>query len=209
MRRRREKGLTVVELAVALAGTAVVVGLVSMSTGTAFDTWQGTVATSEVELTADLAVDRFVEHLSDAALTTIADDLSAPSGGSSVTFQTRTGYAGGSVTLGPSTTIVWRSDAGDPRDDVDNDGDGLVDEGEVVVVTEGAGEVVLVRNVAEFHDGEDGADHDRNGNGLRGEQGLAFELDGRRLTVHLTLERKGADGERIACSRSAHVKLLD
>jgi len=198
-----------VETPIALSGTAIIVGLAAIGTTRAFGTWRGTVTATEVEFAANAATDLIVGNLADAGLTTIADDLSAPVGGSSVTFRVRNGIASGAVTWGAETTIAWESDPGDARDGVDNDGDGLVDEGQVVMTDDDRGTVVLVRNVPEFLDGETADNSDENGNGLIDEQGLSFELDGRRLQIRLTLSKVGADGELVTRSVETSLRLLD
>lgn len=209
MLRRRCAGLSAIEMAVAVSGTAVLFGLVAIGTDRAFDTWQGTVSGTEVERTTNSAMDRMVGILADAGLTTIADDLSAPTGGSAMTFRVRTGYAGGAVVWGPATTIGWTSDPNDPRDDADNDNDGLVDEGQVVMSDTTGLNAVLVQNVAEYLDGETDASGDQNGNGLEDEQGLSFELSGERLTIRLTVCRVGADGKLVTRSAESALRLLD
>ncbi len=202
-------GLSLFEVMVAVTGTLVVFGLVATGTTRAFDTWKGTVSGTEVERTANNAMDRMVATLADAGLTTIADDLSAPTGGSEFSFQVRKGYTAGAVTWGPVTKIAWVPDPGDARDNVDNDGDGLVDEGEVVMSDATGRHVVIVRNVAEFLDGETEDNTDENGNGLTDEQGLSFEIEGRRLHIRMTLAKVGADGETVTRSAESVLRLLD
>jgi hypothetical protein len=180
-----------------------------IGTQSAFGTWQGTVSGTEVARNANSAMDRMASILADAGLTTIADDLSAPTGASGFTFQVRKGYADGAITWGPATTLAWVSDPMDPRDDVDNDGDGLVDEGEILLTDTNGLRAVLVRHVTEYLDGESDGGGDDNGNGLEDEQGLSFELDGNRLHIRLTLAKVGADGELVTRSAESVLRLLD
>lgn len=87
---------------------------------------------------------------------------------------------------------------GELDDGVDNNGNGLVDEGQVVLVHEwNTGDdrrVVLCTGVREYLEGESLDAADENGNQLVDERGLCFEMDGRRLTVRLTLEKLDPDG---------------
>ena len=207
--RSSRSGFSLLEMAIAASGTVVLFGLVAVGTQRAFGTWQGTVSGTEVARNANSAMDRMVSVLADAGLTTIADDLAAPTGGSGLSFQVRKGFASNNVVWGPVTSITWASDDGDPRDNVDNDGDGLVDEGQVLMTDENGMTAVLVRNVTEYLDGETANNTDDNGNGLEDEQGLSFELDGNRLRIRLTLSKVGADGQTVTRSAESVVRLLD
>lgn len=208
-RRRRQSGFSVMEMAIAASGTVVLFGIVAIGTQRAFGTYQGTVSATEVERNANAAMDRMVSLLADAGLTTIADDLSAPTGASGFTFQVRKGYASGAITWSPATTLSWESDPNDPRDDVDNDGDGLVDEGRVMVSDANGLQAVICNNVTEYLDGETADTGDQNANGLEDEQGLSFVLEENRLTIRLTLAKVGADGETVTRSAESVLRLLD
>jgi hypothetical protein len=76
---------------------------------------------------------------------------------------------------------------------VDNDGDGRIDEGQVVWIENpgipGERRMVWARNVADLLEGELDNDADDNGNGLVDERGLSFEAVGDVLTIRLTCER--------------------
>jgi len=208
-RRRRQSGISVVEMAIAVSGTVVLFGIVAIGTQRAFGTYQGTVSATEVERNANVAMDRMVSLLADAGLTTIADDLSAPAGSSGFSFRVRKGYSGGAITWSPETRIYWESDPNDARDDVDNDGDGLVDEGRVMMADANGLEAVICNNVTEYLDGETSASGDQNSNGLEDEQGLSFVLEDNRLTIRLTLAKVGADGETVTRSAESVLRLLD
>lgn len=205
----RHAGFTMIEMTIALAGTVIIFALVMFGTNRAFDTWEGTVASAEIERMANQSMDRMISVLADASTTTIAEDLSAPDGGSTITFQQRTGFASGSVVWGPKTVLQWASDPDDPRDDKDNDGDGLIDEGEILMTDADGQRVVIARNVTEFLQGETDDSKDENGNGLEDEQGLCFELDGALLVIRLTLSKRGADGEIVTRSSEGSIRLLD
>jgi type II secretory pathway pseudopilin PulG len=207
--RRRIGGFSLVELLVALAGTAAVFGIVVLGTNRAFGTWKATVKETEVERLAARSADRVVAMLSDASLATIADDLAAPNGGSSITYQAFGPAADGTATLENSVTLSWVADASDAADGVDNDGDGLTDEGTIVRTDASGARTELVRNVAGYLDGETNNSIDDNGNGLIDERGFCLELDGRRLTVRLTLQALDEDGSVVSKSAESVVRLRD
>lgn len=97
-----------------------------------------------------------------------------------------------------TTWISFEYASGELDDGKDNNGDGLIDEGRVVMTTsQGTAEerrTVLYGSVREFLEGEtpNGKDDNGNGNGLVDERGLCFVLDGELLRIFLTLERPGA-----------------
>jgi len=95
----------------------------------------------------------------------------------------------------------FRLDGGETDDGLDNDGDGLVDEGTLVLVQDagGAGEtaITLAHEVREYLEGELPNGLDDNGNGLIDERGVAFARVGRDLHLYLTLEGLARDGHRV------------
>jgi hypothetical protein len=98
-------------------------------------------------------------------------------------------------TFGPVTRIEWRPDPNDPTDGADNDGDGLVDEGEIVISrnfgSAGQQDTVIATSVPRLLLGELPNGADDNGNGLQDEAGLSFELlaDGS-VRVRLTVQAR-------------------
>ena len=111
---------------------------------------------------------------------------------------TTAGWNAGAVVYGDVTTIQWEPDTRDAQNGIDDDKDGLVDEGRVTWRS-GTGpsskSAVLVNNVANRLEGEIGGNNlDDNGNGLVDERGLSFVLEGGRLTVRVTVEKKERDG---------------
>ena len=103
----------------------------------------------------------------------------------------------GRVSWSPSRVELRRA-PGEIDDGVDNDGNGLVDEGELVLVHDAASSVelttVLARGVREYLEGERPNGLDDNANGLIDERGAAFvRVDGE-LRLYLTLEARATDG---------------
>jgi len=112
----------------------------------------------------------------------------------------------GLVIPGPPERYVLERDPGDPDDGVDNDDDGLIDEGRVVWI-ENFGlanerRAVLCNGVTEDLEGEVGGNGlDDNGNGLDDEAGFCVEYQWAdpadpptRATVRLTLARRDPRG---------------
>jgi hypothetical protein len=110
-----------------------------------------------------------------------------------------------------SAQILSELDEGELDDGADNDGDGLVDEGRVVLIEDqgGAAErrVVLTNGVAELQDGEEANNADDNGNGLVDETGLSFSATGETVFVRLTCQRRTDDGRLLVQAAETAVRL--
>jgi hypothetical protein len=191
--KRNERGFTIVELAV----TSVVLTLVVAAVGMSFKTSFGFFTAAGEVRTQDLKANRGLEKLLEK-LQRIPEDAFLPqmvAGESSpfISFQRIEAFVDGTPQFGPTHRVEWMPDPDDPEDGVDNNQNGLVDEG-VVMLRVNPGEVderreILARGVAHYLKGETANGVDDNGNGLIDECGLSFEKDGRLLTVRVTLLR--------------------
>ena len=108
--------------------------------------------------------------------------------------------------------LTFEYEPGELDDGLDNDGDGLVDEGRLIryvdylLPTERR--IVLCSGVAEFLEGEEGGNlADDNGNGLVDEPGLGFDIDGGTLNVRMSVAGTGPTGTEIVRTRVASVFL--
>ncbi len=102
----------------------------------------------------------------------------------------------GAAQPSPPESFVLESEPDDPEDGVDNDGDGLIDEHQLVwIESRGTPQErtrVLTRHVAPTLEGEIPWNLiDDNENGLIDEPGACFEFQEGRIVFHLTLERLG------------------
>lgn len=204
-------GLSVLEVAVATTIFAVVLAITGAGLVRAHGAWRGTAARVDAERRGDAVLERVVTRLTDCGGTTITGSLAPPTGASTITFREVDGWNAGAAVWGAVTTLAWEPDPQDAENGRDDDGDGLVDEGQVVWRS-GTGSdekvSVLVQGVANRLQGEVGGNGlDDNGNGLVDERGLSFDRVGPRLTIRLTLERLGADGVRVHESRQATIRL--
>jgi hypothetical protein len=102
-------------------------------------------------------------------------------------------------------TITWRStriellyEEGEVNDGVDNNGNGLIDEGRVVLIRDWNGPdertITLCHNVRELMEGEIFNGVDDNGNGLIDERGFCLDRQDSTLNMHLSLEGSDQDG---------------
>jgi len=197
---RAARGISIVELMLSASiFTMVLWGLFSAGPK-AVGLFRVNFANSNVDDRAMHTIDRIVREVRSAGLDFCTPRLGAPLSSPSLTFQEPSGFDG-EVVWGPTTTIAFELDPGEKSDDIDNDGDGLVDEGRVVWTQNpglaGEVEVILCRRVTELADGEVMNGADDNGNGLRDEAGLSFEFDGSNLTVRLSLADLDSTGHQV------------
>jgi hypothetical protein len=168
-------------------------------------------AAGAVEAQARRAIDRIAEQFTAAESSNLTPNPLAPFGSSTLDFRGSTGYAAGAPTWGPTTRVQFQYDPGEVDDGLDNDGDGIVDEGRVVLI-ENFGlpdqrSQVLCLYVREFLAGETSDGVDENGNGLIDERGLSFELTGQILTIRLSLERLDPDNNVLVRTVETAVRL--
>lgn len=209
--RARRAGFTLVEIAVSAAVLGLVmltVGLVTMSGNKAYNAGM---SRSRLGTQAQRALERIVSELEMAGVGGLTPVPTAPAGSSTLTFRTPQSFTSGVVGWGSSTRIEFQYTAADPNDGADDDGDGFVDEG-VVVLTRDVGlgtetTTVLANGASEFGAGELVNALDDDGDGLVDERGLSFVLLGDRLTVSLTLVARDPNGAPFTHTVSTSIKI--
>jgi hypothetical protein len=156
---------------------------------------------SRLDLSGWRALDQTSDHLRMASLGSVAPaNVNAPFSTNRVDFRRVTGYAAGAPVLSNLESIRLEPAPGEPDDGLDNDGDGFVDEAQLVWIQDlglaTEQRTVLCRGVAETFAGEvPGNGADDNGNGLRDESGFCVDYDGSRLNVSLTLQGSATSGQ--------------
>ena len=119
-------------------------------------------------------------------------------GSSSLQYQRCLGVTGGAVQWSATCSLSWERESGEADNGQDDDGDGLVDEGQLVLLQDvglaSEQRIVLGHGLCEFMPGEtfDGADED--GDGRIDERGLCFLLAGDVLTIQVGLQALDPDG---------------
>jgi prepilin-type N-terminal cleavage/methylation domain-containing protein len=202
--RRAARGFTLVELAISAALLGIVSGAVvvaSVRGRAAFDT-----ASLQNGVDGDVrrAIDRVAAELVTAGATQLNPNPTGVLGTDALDFRQVTGTAGGAAVWGAQMRIAFEYDTGELDNWLDDDGDGLVDEGRVVLTRDvgGANELraVLCHDVRELAQGEVLNALDDNGNGVVDERGFNVVRVGDALTIRLTVERT-APGQA-PCTRS-------
>ncbi|HKB15887.1 MAG TPA: hypothetical protein VKF62_07465 [Planctomycetota bacterium] len=166
---------------------------------------------AEVESQARRLVDRLAHEFQGVGVGTLVPVGSLAQGAREATFRRNEGFSAGAVQWGPTARLRFVLESGERDNGLDDDGDGLVDEGTLELRRDLGNDadpaVTLARGVAEHLAGESGNGLDDNGNGLVDEPGFCLTLDGRLLTVRVTLERPDGTGSVLRGSAEAMVFL--
>lgn len=182
MRTRAHSGFTLVEASIAIA----LLALVFVKVGMLVKMKNDTAAHESTSLVVDDQARRVLEQISYAVMGAsrerLIPDPESPIYSSELRYEVSLGVQNGVVVWGDAqwiglaagtNEVTWRErpDAPDER------------------------RVVWCKVVRPFLEGELMNGIDDNGNGLIDEKGLVFTLNGSRVTVRLTLERKSETGE--------------
>jgi hypothetical protein len=167
-------------------------------------------ATSDLRNKAHRAVLRFADELKSIGASTMVPNPGA-SGTSNLAFQSIEDVQGANVIWSDTNRLRWELDPSEVNNGADDDGDGNVDEGQVVLVRD-EGLVseewrILCRDVPEFMPGELANGLDDNANGLVDEPALLFRRNTNLLTVTLGLERQLDGGTRIQAINTTAILL--
>ena len=191
-------GFTLVVMMIAATLLAFVLGaatMIALSRANAFSMGQGNMTLeAKVRRTASRLVNAFT---SAGRAGLVPDPQPFPPaqgvGTSTLDFRKNVGVVGGVIQWGPITRIRFEYSPSELDNGVDDNGNGLIDEGEAVWLenpdTPQERRVVLITGVSEFLQGEIPNGLDDNGNGLVDEQGLSFDMDSNNLIIRLSLER--------------------
>ena len=206
------RGATLIETAFAVSLLVVVAGAMASISSTGSSLFRSNVVNAEV----DAAARRTLQIISEELLrtgTTVVTPLAVTTntGSDDVDYQHAVGVVGTTVQWGNPSSIELEMERGEVDDGLDNDGDGLVDERQVVLIRNpGAVDQqrrVLCSGVGEMLAGEVDDNDDDNGNGLVDEAGLSFHLVGDVMEVRLTLQRMDKDGRLVERTLETAVRL--
>jgi len=158
------------------------------------------------------ALERASGELRSVVDSTIWEDLEAlAGGGTQITFQALESLVGGVATNGAVKRLEVELETSELRDDIDNDGDGLIDEGALYLTQDlgGANEqrVLLCRGVLEYYTGETLDLADENGNGLIDEGGFHVAREEDRLIIRLAVEVARSDGSRVVRTGETSIRI--
>ena len=187
--RTSRKGFTLIEMTVATGLLGVVMGSALMMTVAGRSAFEEAAQRQQAESTVRRALERVVLEMQWAESDGLSPDCSA--GSPTVTFQPLVGVAGGAAVWGDSRRIARVASANDADDGLDNDGDGVIDEGDLVMTIDPGGpdefSVTLCTQVTEMAPGETLNGIDDDGNGVIDERGFNVEALGNLITLRLSV----------------------
>jgi len=202
-------GFTLLEATIAGTIVSVILVALSMTSQKATDAIDEGAHNERLVERLHRTLDQAIEPMSELELGALPP---LQGGTGTVTFHLPEGYdtVAGNVQWGPDQRIGWELDPGETDDGVDNDGDGLIDEGQVVrTLDPGPDElrVVICKGVAEFLQGEVPDGDDDNNNGLVDEPGFCIDVQGEILTLRLTLESQGPQGRILRKTAESAIRI--
>ena len=210
--RAANRGFTLLELAITMG----IAGLLLSSLASVLDSSKSTYgrgsAMAQVQNEARRTLDRVAAELENGGFGTL---LPNPVGVAidDLVFQTATGIdaATGALLFANSSRLRFVYETGEMNNGLDDDGDGLIDEGYLVLTRNymlaNEVRVVLAHDVAELLEGESANGGDDNGNGFADERGFCMTRSGDLLTVRLTLARPVSGGDPAMASVETALRL--
>ncbi len=165
----------------------------------------------QLDSRAQRALDVIVDEFATAGLTGLTPSSAPPLGSDRLTYRRPTGIAAGAVTWDTASTVLFEYGPEDANNGVDDDGDGFVDEGRIVLVRD-AGLVnetrtVIATDVPELLTGENANGADDNGNGLSDEKGLSFALSTRTLVIRVAVGGRDSQGRRLTSVQTISLQI--
>jgi prepilin-type N-terminal cleavage/methylation domain-containing protein len=193
MRRKGARhGFTLLELMVTCVIAAIVIGSVGLLGLSNQRAYQSGTASADLEVDMRRTLDHLVQELQRSGASVLIPDPAEGVGGSDVTYCQAVGATGGATVWSKPFRVRLEYEEGELDDGLDNNGNGLADEGRLVW-TRDLGEPnestrVLCHRVSEYQEGEVPNLVDDNGNGLEDERGFSLERVGDALVIRLSLE---------------------
>ena len=126
--RNSERGMTVIELAIAAAVLVIVVAVVGKSVKPSFGFYRTSTSRLDLERKANRGLEKVLDGLQRVPLNSILPQLSSGETSPFIDYQKIVGFTDGTPVFGPTHRLEWQADPEDPEDSVDNNGNGLVDE---------------------------------------------------------------------------------
>jgi hypothetical protein len=212
-------GFTLIEILIATTVLFLTLGAVAMVSNANNSAYRTGITNAQLESQVGIVIDRIVGELTMAGAETGAGNGALPSvvsgvGSAELSYSRADGIANGQVTWSPPRRIVLEYELGELDDGLDNNGNGLVDEGRLVLVEDEGGpnerRLVLTRWVSEYLEGEFPNGLDDNGNGMVDERGFCVERTAagdESLLVRITLARREESGRLLRRTAQTSVRV--
>lgn len=213
MRRTRRSGFTLLEVVLASALLSAVLGAALMVVQRGKSAMAEGHLHARAEARAHRALERVVAELRGAGIDALTPAIN-PNGLTStatLTFDPIVGVSGAAPIWGQPIRIARVAAPEDPNNGRDDDGDGVVDEGNLMLTRDvggiGQAAFLLCTQVRELAEGELANGNDDNANGLADEAGFSIQRIGNMLTIRLSVEELGEGGETGVATVSTSITL--
>jgi type II secretory pathway pseudopilin PulG len=195
--RSARAGYTLLEALIAAALLLLLLSSAVLAARGGMGAFRTTQDASGAETRVRRALDRVVFELLSAGASELIPNPTGDFGTAELQYRKPIGLVGTAPQWGPTFSLAFEYATGEGDDDVDNDGNGLVDDGVLVMTRDVGGNehrVVLCHNVAELLEGEIANGDDDNGNDVRDEAGFNVHRIGDVLLVRLSVQEPAETG---------------
>ena len=208
----RRGAFSLLEVMIGITILGLVAGTIALAGLTSSNLFKVSVQRTSIETQVRRSLDRLRSGLLTSGLNTLDPRPADGVWASSLTFdQMRSVTDAKGIVQWRPMRVELRMEDGEVDDDVDNNGNGLVDERRLVLIRDfgeaSEREMVLTRWVRELQEGEVLNGADDNGNGLVDEAGFCLNLRGNTIDLYLSLEGIDHTGASVVRTLSTSVVL--
>jgi type II secretory pathway pseudopilin PulG len=189
--RRSRAGFSLTEALIAAALMVLLMSSAVLAARGGMGAFRATQDASDAETRVRRALDRVAFELLSAGASELLPNPDGDFGTSNLQFRKAVGLAGTAPLWGQPMSIAFEYARGEVDDGDDDDGNGLVDDGVLVLTRDVGGDerrIVLCSGVAELLEGEVANGGDDNGNGVNDEAGFNVHRVGDVLWIRLSVE---------------------
>jgi len=199
-------GFTLIEISIVSAILMIVIGSLTMMAQASDRAFSTGATIAHLESRASATMSQIIRELAIAQNTAVLRP-----DGAVIDYVQAVDFVAGDPVLTLPRRLAFEYEAGEIDDGIDNNGNGLVDEG-LVVLTEDVGAPterrrVLTRWVSELLQGEIDNGIDDNGNGLIDERGFTMVQSGETITILLSLQKPGPGNRLLNRSSVTSIRL--
>lgn len=203
-------GFSLLEMVLALTMFTLVIGSALRLLIDGRELSRATQQRAQASTSAQHALDRALDELREAS-STVNPDPATAQGSSTIQFQTPLGVAGGVVNWSGMLQLLFEDDPADSLGGGDGDGDGLVDEGRLVLVRDVGAlnerRITLANDVPRLDPDELLNNLDDDGDGVIDEAGFNIVRNGEIFTLRLVVSESGPGDEREIGRAEASIRL--